>query len=99
MSRQVHSKGEAEGGERGGAAGEGRGGRARLRLTRGEEESLSTLEMGGLRTEAAPKAAASCCTRPRSCPRNLELCPGGRHCGCTRENLIRESSVLPFSAR
>lgn len=74
-------------------------GAARLRLTSGEDESLSTPGVGGLRTEVAPQAAASCCTRPRRCPRNLELCPGGRHCGCTRENLIRESSVFPSSAR
>lgn len=72
---------------------------ARLPLTRGEEESLSTPGVGGLRTEVAPQAAASCWTLPRRCPRNLELCPGGRHCGCTRENLIKESSVFPSSAR
>lgn len=90
MSAQVRAKGEAEGREMGAAS---------LWLTRGEDESLSTLGVGGLRTEVAPQAAASCCTRPRRCPRNLELWPGGRHCGCARENLIRESSVFPSSAR
>lgn len=73
--------------------------RAEGRLTRGEEESLSTPGVGGLRTEVAPQVAASCCTRPRRCPRNLELCPGGCHCGWARENLIKESSVFPSSAR
>lgn len=90
VSAQVRAKGEAEGREMGAAS---------LWLTRGEDESLSTLGVGGLRTEVAPQAAASCCTRPRRCPRNLELWPGGRHCGCARENLIRESSVFPSSAR
>lgn len=56
-------------------------GQAWLQLTRGEEELLRTPGVGGLRTELAPQAAASCCTRPRRCPRNLELWPGGHHCG------------------
>lgn len=74
-------------------------GEARLSLTRGEVQLLSTPGVGGLRAEVAPQAAASCCTRPQRCPRNLELCPGGRQSGCARENRIKESSVLPSSAR
>lgn len=98
VSEQVNTKGEAKGGETKWQVVRAES-QARLWLTRGEEESLSTPGVGGLRTEVAPQAAASCCTRPRRCPRNLELSPGGRHCGCARENLIRESSVFPSSAR
>lgn len=70
-----------------------------VELTRGDVQSLGTPGVGGLRAEGAPQAAASCCTRPLRCPRNLELCPGGCHCGCARENRIKESSVFPSSAR